>query len=128
MIAIRSGKMPTTSVRRRISRFSRSFNRPRPSGSSGLRGASVSVDASEVGLEAFDELFVTVGFAGPAAQVGVVAQSLDVGELILECGCELGCGHVVVAVFADVGVGAGFGGEVSAAVAVGHSGFQHLAA
>ena len=41
---------------------------------------------------------------------------------------ELGCGDVVVALFADVGVGAGVGHEVTGAVAVGDSGFEHLGA
>jgi hypothetical protein len=39
--------------------------------------------------------------------------TLGVGELILKLRQELGAGLVVVAVLADVGVGAGFGGEVA---------------
>jgi hypothetical protein len=76
----------------------------------------------------FDELLVAGGLGGLAASFRIVSEGLHVGELILECGCELGGGDVVVAVFADVGVGAGAGGEVAAAVAMGDACLEHLAA
>ena len=79
-------------------------------------------------MEPFDELLVPVDLAVPAALVGVIAEGVDVGELFLKCGSELGGGDVVVAVFADVGVGAGVGGEVAAAVAVRDPGLEHVAA
>ena len=44
------------------------------------------------------------------------------------CGDELGGGDVVVALLADVGVGAGLGGELAGAVAVGDPGLEHLGA
>ena len=40
---------------------------------------------------------------------------------------EFGCGDVVVAGFADVGIRAGAGGWVARAVAMRDAGFQHLA-
>jgi hypothetical protein len=45
-------------------------------------------------------------FGVPAAFGGVVAECGDVGELGLELGDELRGGDVVVALLADVGVGA----------------------
>jgi hypothetical protein len=55
---------------------------------------------------------------------GVVPQRLDVGELVGECRGELGGGHEVVALLADVGVGAGLLGEVASAVAVRDPGLE----
>jgi hypothetical protein len=46
----------------------------------------------------------------------------------LELRDELGGGDVVVALLADVGVGAGFGGELAGAVAVRDPGLEHLGA
>jgi hypothetical protein len=74
------------------------------------RGVSLSrlvaVDASEVGLETVDELLVSVDLAGPASLLGVGPQGSDIGKLILKSRRELWGRDVVVAVFADVGVGA----------------------
>jgi hypothetical protein len=67
-------------------------------------------------------------FGVPAALDGVVAERGDVGELGLELRDELVGGDVVVALLADVGVGAGFGGELARAVAVGDPGLEHLIA
>ena len=64
----------------------------------------------------------------PAAFGGVVAERGDVGKLGLELGDELGGGDVVVALLADVGVGAGFGGELAGSVAVRDPGLEHLGA
>ena len=49
-------------------------------------------------MESVDELLVPVDLAGPAVLFGVVAEGADVGELIVEGGCELGGGNVVVTV------------------------------
>jgi hypothetical protein len=67
----------------------------------------------DVALQAGDESGVAGDFAVPAALDGVVVEGLGVDELILELGQKFGTGLVVVAVLADVGVGAGFGGEVA---------------
>ena len=63
-------------------------------------------------LEAGDEAGVSGDFAVPAALDGVVLEGVGVGELVLELGQELAAG-LVVAVLADVGIRAGFGGEVA---------------
>ena len=44
------------------------------------------------------------------------------------CGMNSGAADEVVALLADVGVGAGFGGELAGAVAVGDAGLEHLGA
>ncbi len=67
-------------------------------------------------------------FGVPAAFGCVVAERGGVGELGLELRDELRGGDVVVALLADVGVGAGLGGELAGAVAVGDPGFEHLGA
>ena len=95
-------------------------------GSSRGAGGPVVVDALEVAFEAGDHSVVAGGLAGPASVVGVVAEGVDVGELGLDCGLELGRGHEVRAGLADVGVGAGFGDEIAGAVAVGDAGLEHL--
>ena len=48
---------------------------------------------------------VAVGFAVPAAGLRVGLEGADVGELVGEDVGVLGCGHEVVALLADVGVG-----------------------
>jgi hypothetical protein len=95
-------------------------------GSSRSAGGPVVVDALEVAFEAGDHSVVAGGLAGPASVVGVVAEGVDVGELGLDCGLELGRCHEVRAGLADVGVGAGFGDEFARAVAVGDTGLEHL--
>src|SRR5215203_5893679 len=91
------------------------------------RVRAVVFEAVEMSLEACDESGVSGNLAVPAALHGVVAKGLGVGKLILELRQELGAGLVVVAVLADVGVGAGFGREVAGAVAVRNSGLDHFA-
>jgi hypothetical protein len=66
-----------------------------------------------VALEAGDEAGVAGDLAVPAPLDGVVVECLGVGELVLQLGQELAAGLVVVAVLANVGVRAGFGGEVA---------------
>ena len=88
----------------------------------------VSFEPVEVGLEAGDDAGVPGDLGVPAACGGVVAERGDVGELGLELGDELGGGDVVVALLADVGLGAGFGGELAGAVAVRDPGLEHLGA
>jgi hypothetical protein len=61
---------------------------------------------------------VALGLAGPPALLGVGLKRLDVGELVDQHRGELGGGDEVVALLADVGVGAGLLGEVAGAVAV----------
>lgn len=77
-------------------------------------------------MDAGDDAGVAGDFTVPSACVGVVAKDGLVGELFLKLWHELFCGGVVVALFADVGVGARFGCEVSRAVAVGDTGFEHF--
>ncbi len=64
----------------------------------------------------------------PAAFGCVVAERGGVGELGLELRDELRGGDVVVGLLADVGVGAGLGGELAGTVAVGDLGLEHLGA
>jgi hypothetical protein len=90
----------------------RSINRPSPPGSSMCVWVGVSGEPIEVALDAGDDAGVSGDFGVPAALGGVVMQFGDVGNLGLQCGDELGGGDEVVAMFADVGVGAGLGGEL----------------
>src|ERR1700730_3811812 len=62
-------------------------------------------EPAEVAVDAGDDAFVAGGFGVPSPCLGVVAECVDVGELRFEGGLELGGGDVVVALFADVGVG-----------------------
>jgi transposase len=82
-------------------------------GSRGDVGGVVGVEPSEVGFEAGDDALVAGGLGGPAAGFGVVAELADVVELSGDGGGEVGGGDVVGAGLADVGVGAGVGGEVA---------------
>src|SRR5215472_10615079 len=66
------------------------------------------------------------GLAVPAALGGVVAEGVDVVELCLQYRGV--CGDEVVAVLADVRVGAGSGDRVAGAVAVREAGLEHLGA
>jgi hypothetical protein len=70
---------------------------------------------------------VAGGFVVPTAVLGVGFQGLDVGELVAKGIPEFGCGDVVVAGFADVGIRAGASGRMASAVAVRNAGFEHLA-
>jgi hypothetical protein len=86
-----------------------------------------------VALDAGDDAGVRGDLGVPAAGDGVVAdrphaEDGDVGQLGLELGDELRGGDVVVALLADVGVGAGLGGELAGAVAVRDAGLEHLGA
>lgn len=60
------------------------------------------------------DAFVAGGVVGPAALFGIGFEGVDVGELVGEGVAEFGCGDVVVAGFADVGVGARRSGWSSA--------------
>ena len=62
--------------------------------------------------------------SGPVTGVGVLVEGVHVGELVWAP--RNSCGDVVVAGFADVGVGAGARGGVAGAVAVRETGLQHL--
>ncbi|MDQ2739465.1 MAG: hypothetical protein M3Y35_12815 [Actinomycetota bacterium] len=75
-----------------------------------------------------DDARVVSDFGVPSAGFGVLAERGDVGELGLQGGGEFDAGREVVALFADVGVGAGLGGEVAGAVAVCNTSFEHLGA
>ncbi len=68
-------------------------------------------------LQVGDDAGVSGGFGCPAAVLGVGVQCLDIGELVLQGGCELWSGDVVRAALADVGVGTCFSDEVAGAVA-----------
>jgi hypothetical protein len=91
-------------------------------------GSVFAREAAKVAFDAGDDAGVAGHFGVPAACFGVVAQGAHVVELGLELGPEVGGGDEVVALLADVGVRAGFGGQVAGAVAVGDSGFEQLAA
>jgi hypothetical protein len=67
------------------------------------------------------------GFVDPSTGFGVGCEGLDVGKLVGEGIPELGCGDVVVAGFADVGIRVGPGGRMARTVALGDKYFQHLA-
>jgi hypothetical protein len=58
-------------------------------------------------VEALDEASVAVGFADPAAGLGVAGEGFGVGALCCQHGEVADVGAEVRAVFADVGVGAG---------------------
>jgi hypothetical protein len=60
----------------------------------------------EVGVEGVDDSGVSSGFVGPAALGGVVSEDPDVVALRGEEVGLVGVGDEVVALFADVGVGA----------------------
>src|SRR3954449_11353082 len=105
MVEGRSGKIPTTSVRLRISRLRRSVIRPSAAGQAFQRWASSWSEAREVVFECFGDVPVSLFLAGPAAVGGVGLQRLDVGELVGERRLELSGRGVVVAGLADVGVG-----------------------
>jgi transposase len=83
-------------------------------------------EAVEVAFEAGDDPLVAGGLGGPASGFSVVAELADVGELGFDYRGEVGGGDVVGAGLTDVGVGAGFGGEIAGAVAVGDAGLEHL--
>src|SRR5215203_5553074 len=70
---------------------------------------------------------MSCGFVGPAALFGVVTKVVDVVALAGEDVGSFGVGDEVVALFADVGVGAGAGDGVAGAEAVGDAGLEHLA-
>jgi len=67
------------------------------------------LQAVEVTPEGGGDGGVSLGFAGPAAGLGVGVQGADVVELIVKCVGEPRRWGVAVAGLADVGVGAGAG-------------------
>ena len=89
-MASRPGKMPTTSVRRRISLFSRSFIRPWRAGQAGGGCCWLAFESGKVVGECAGDAGVPGGFAVPAAGLRVGVEAVDVGELVAECGCEFG--------------------------------------
>ena len=94
-------------------RYPQPINRPSCVGSREFPGWGVASEPVDVVLQAGDEAGVSGDFAVPSAFDRIIVEGFRVGELILELGQELGAGLLVVAVLADVGVGAGFGGEVA---------------
>ena len=78
------------------------INRPWGSGSTDGSVAG----GCEVLFEVFDDSVVAGDLVGPAALVGVVAKGADVVELFGDDGFSGGVGDEVVALFADVRVGA----------------------
>lgn len=74
-----------------------------------MAGGLAAVEVSEVAVEGVDDAVVAGGFVGPAALVGVVAERPDVVALVFQDVGSFGVGDEVVALFADVGVGAGSG-------------------
>src|SRR5664280_1046290 len=131
MEEIRSGTEWNTPRRSALplrSRNHRSINRPWWAVSSGCRGWVCVSDSVEVAGDAGDDAGVAGDFGVPASGLGVLAQLGDVGEVGLQGGDEFRAGGEVVALLADVGVGAGFGDEVARAVAMRDTGFEHLCA
>src|SRR6266536_2059578 len=106
----REAKSPRRSSRRVRTPNHCSINRPWGAGSSAGACSGVSGEPVEVFLDAGDDACVPGDFGVPAAFGGVVAERGGVGELGLEGGGELGGGDEVVALLADVGVWACFGG------------------
>src|SRR5215510_11719970 len=86
-----------------------SINRPwvAESGIGGWLG--VSSELGEVSFDAGDYSGVAGDLGVPAAFGGGVAKCGGVGELVFECGDELGRGDKVVALLADVGLGTRLG-------------------
>ena len=77
-------------------------------------------------VDAVGDPVVAGGFVGPSSVVRVVSKSSNVVELLAE---QLGATwvwHEVVALLADVGVGAGASDELAGAVAVCQAGLEHL--
>ena len=70
---------------------------------------------------------MSCNFAVPTALERVISEFGFVVHLRLDLGQEIGAGGVVIALFADVGVGASFGREVARAVSVGDAGLEHFA-
>jgi hypothetical protein len=90
--------------------------------------ACTTIHVSEVGGEGVRDALVPCGLVGPATLVGVVAQQADVVALCGEDARAFGVGDEVVALFTDVGVGAGAGDRVAGAEPVGDAGLEHLGA
>ena len=99
-----------------------SINRPSGSCQAKVGGSGLISHPAEVAVDAGDDAFVTGGFGVPSSALGVVPELVDVGELGFKRWLELWGRKVVVALFADVGVGAGVGDEVAGAVAVRYAG------
>jgi hypothetical protein len=79
MIGPRSGKIPTTSVRRRISQSMRSSSRPSWSRQA-LRFGSAWLKSVEVTFQSLGDVVVSLSLACPAGTIGVGLQDLDVAE------------------------------------------------
>lgn len=69
-------------------------------------GSGLVLQSAEVTFDAVDHAVVAGDLGLPLAAARVVAKFDDVGQLGLERRLELGGGDVVVALLADVGVGA----------------------
>lgn len=69
-------------------------------------GSVLVLQSAEVTFDAVDHAVVAGDLGLPLAAARVVAKFDDVGQLGLERRLELGGGDVVVALLADVGVGA----------------------
>lgn len=69
----------------------------------------LTLDGFEVVFAVSGGAFVADGFAGPAVLLGVVAQGSDVVELLDDVAVMFGIGNEVVALLADVRIGAGTG-------------------
>jgi hypothetical protein len=80
-MALRPGKMPTTSVLLLISLFSRSFIRPWWAGQPGGCCRWSAFESGKVVGECVCDAGVPGGFAVPAARLSVGVEALDVGEL-----------------------------------------------
>jgi hypothetical protein len=75
--------------------------------------AGGAIEVPEVGVEGGDNAVVSSGFVGPAALFSVVAQVADVVALCGEDVDAFGVGAEVVALLADVCVGARAGDRVT---------------
>src|SRR6266498_359030 len=84
------------------------------------------LESSHVALDAGDDAGVAGHLGVPATRLGVVAERSHVGKLRVEGGEELGGGDEVVALLAEVGVGAGLGHQIAGAVAVGYAGLEQF--
>ena len=119
------GCWPQAIPRARYGRLDRELAGPRgwAKGAGSARGW---FGAAEVAFEAVDDTLVAGDLGGPGALVGVVAQDVDVGELVGDRGGELRSSGEDGAGLTDVGVGAGLSDEVAGAVAVRDTGLEHL--
>lgn len=83
-------------------------------------------EAAAVVFQLADDTGMPLDLAVPAPLLGVGAEVAEVGELVAQDRQVLRAGNKVVIGLADVCGGAGAGGEVPGAVAVGHAGLEEL--